>query len=42
MRYTIMKEGIEIGNFQFKEDRDKAFKEYVLPNSNNCLTGETR
>ena len=31
--------GITIGFFQEKEDRDKAFNEYVLPNSNNCVTG---
>jgi len=39
MIYTIIKDGIRIGFFQNKEDRDKAFNSYVLPNSNNCLMG---
>ena len=38
--YTITKDGIRIRHFKEKEDRDKAFGEYVLPNSNNCLMGE--
>tara|TARA_Y100000310_G_scaffold312386_2_gene359641 strand:- start:875 stop:1003 length:129 start_codon:yes stop_codon:yes gene_type:complete len=39
MIYTIIKDGIVIGRFQEKEDRDKAFEQYVLPYSQNCLTG---
>ena len=40
MIYTIIKDNIKIGFFQNKEDRDRAFNEYVLPNSNNCLKGD--
>lgn len=38
--YTILKDGIIIGRFQNKGDRDKAFNEYVVPFSQNCLMGE--
>ena len=38
--YTIIKDNIIIGRFIYKEDRDKAFEEYILKTSDNCFKGE--
>ena len=38
--YIIIKDNMTIGKFQNKEDRNKAFNEFILPNSDNCLIGE--
>lgn len=38
-QYIITNAGIPIGFFTEKEDRDNAFKEFVLPHSDNCLIG---
>ncbi len=39
-QYTIIEDGITIGFFQNQFDRDKAFEEFVVPNSINCMRGD--
>jgi len=38
--YTIIKEGITIGFFPIRNERDEAFYKFVLPSSNNCIKSE--
>ena len=41
MRYfTIVEENTPIGFFQSKEDRDEAFKEYILKSERFATKGE--
>ncbi len=35
--FTIIENNVRIGFFQIEVDRDKAFDEFVLPRSNNCM-----
>ena len=38
--YTIIEDNIKVGFFQNRVDRDKAFDEYVLPRSDNCMKAD--
>ena len=38
--FTIIEDGVRIGSFQHRVDRDRAFEEHVLPRSDNCMKSE--
>ncbi len=40
--FVIKEGGIPIGFFQEEKDRDSAFEEFVVPNSDNCMKGEMK
>ncbi len=42
MNFSIIKDGITIGFFQNEFDRDKAFEEFEVPNSINCMKGNLK
>ncbi len=40
--FTINVDKIPIGFFREEKDRDLAFEEYIVPNSDNCVKGEMK